>query len=354
MCSVSRSTVAAVLRNKPSTAAISEATRQKVLAAARQLSYRPHAAAFSLRTRRTHTIAIAVPYLPLLTGTITGRILQGVGQRAQSLGYDLNICSYQEGPEARTTFTRLFRESRYDGVLFYGDSATGHDDPREIILSELEVPHVVLEKSARRSVSIAFDNIAGAQQAVAHLASTGHRRIAYVGNSETVSYCRERLQGYRQALAAAGLKFDPQLVFRLHAAEDADYVACGRSAAMANIQRQVDFDAAFCVCDATALGMIQTLLRHGARVPEDVAVVGFDDSMAAALATPSLTTVRQDGVAMGQEAVNLLHTLINGHQLENQAVRIPVKLIVRESSGASASIDSTFHHDASRADGSLS
>lgn len=331
MCSVSRSTVAAVLRNKPSTAAISEATRQKVLAAARQLSYRPHAAAFSLRTRRTHTIAIAVPYLPLLTGTITGRILQGVGQRAQSLGYDLNICSYQEGPEARTTFTRLFRESRYDGVLFYGDSATGHDDPREIILSELAVPHVVLEKSSRRSVSIAFDNIDGARQAVAHLASLGHRRIAYVGNSESVMYCRERLQGYRQALAESGLVFDPELVFPLNSPEDTDYVACGRSAAMARIRRHSDYDAAFCVCDATALGMIQTLLRHGTHVPRDVAVVGFDDSMAAALTTPSLTTVRQDGVAMGEEAVTLLHSLINGQQPVTRTIRIPVNLIVRES-----------------------
>lgn len=329
-CNVSRSTVAAVLRGnkKPSTAVIGEDTRRRVLEAADQLGYRPHSAATSLRAGRTYTLVLAVPNVFVLAGTMSAQILEGLALCAQRKGYAVTICSYSEQPDHGASFQDMLRESRFDGIVYYGDNANEHD-PREQILIDMGIPHVILEKSSQKSHSLVFDNQDGVRQAVAHLLSLGRKRIAYAGFPRN-AISREREAVYRAALKQAGIPIDESLILP----DFGSLADNGRKAAQSIIDKQIEADAVFCAADITALACIQELSRMGVRVPHDISVMGYDDMPLASLANPALTTIRQDGHAMGEMAVSLLLEEIEQGGGRSGTVTLPVELVVRDSCGA--------------------
>jgi LacI family transcriptional regulator len=323
-CKVSRSTVAAVLGARSSTAVVSEAVRKRVLEVAESLGYRPHAAARSLRVGRTLSLALAVPNFSAVLGTVRARQLEGAGEQATAMGYSLAVCPYDE-TDMEASLQRLLAESRFDGVLIYGAHRL-RKDPREGILAKLGVPCVSLETTDSESMALAFDGFNGARMAVEHLLEHGRRRIVYVGVDDVFSV--QRFEGYKAALQAGDVAVDQQLVLSV-----GDYGQGGDRVVKNLLSRQASFDAMFCASDEIAMGAVQSLAERGVRVPEDVAVIGFDDMAAAKLFNPALTTVRQDGATMGREAVRMVVGAING-EVASKALRVlPVDLMVRRSCG---------------------
>jgi DNA-binding LacI/PurR family transcriptional regulator len=175
---------------------------------------------------------------------------------------------------------------------------------------------------------VGSDNRAGAQTGVAHLISLGRQKIAFLGDhSEHCPEFRQRFDGYQSALRAAGLPILPGLQPSADVSEES-----GWRQTLALIESGAKFDALFAACDIMAIGAIKALRERGLRVPEDVAVVGFDDIDGARFTNPPLTTVRQDTESAGEVLVTTLLRLVAGETVDG--IMIPTRLIVRESCGA--------------------
>jgi DNA-binding LacI/PurR family transcriptional regulator len=168
-------------------------------------------------------------------------------------------------------------------------------------------------------------------EATNHLIRLGRRRIGFIGYYERGIPYRQRYEGYRTACGEAGLQVDPDLSEPL---KPGGFAEAGRRGVRRLIEGGKEFDALVCVCDETALAAMQTLAAHGRTIPGDVAVVGYDDYPLAALATPALTTVRQDGVEMGRRAMEMLHRQIEGGGSTPERQIIRPTLVVRASCGA--------------------
>jgi LacI family transcriptional regulator len=323
---VSRSTVAAILRNDPKFSFTDE-TRRRVQEAARELGYHGHSGARALRGGRTHTLALAIPQFSAISGAIQSQNLRGIGDAAQELGYSLTICSYGTVRQMKPAFERLMRESRFDGVILHGDERAD-DDPRERIIEEFGLPCVVLERhSGRAAAWVDFDHQLGAAKATRHLIAAGRKRIALVGDRLPL-----RRRGYADALEEAGRAVNARLVQQQLPGEPYEQVARKAVDQWFGDAREHP-DALFCLTDEIAAAAIAALTERGIRVPDDVAVVGYDDSKLAAYANPSLTSVRQDGVLMGREAVRLLIRCIEHPDERVEPVVIRPTLTVRNSCG---------------------
>ncbi len=334
LSNVSRSTVARILASDETNCPFAPQTRRKVLEVARRLKYRPNSAASSLRNGATHLVALAIPSFNTVGGPIQIANLQGAGEQAQKLGYALALCGYEEHSDLRMTFERLVREGRFDGVLIYSHKFLFGGDPadeRETVLTELKIPFVSLERTTPDAPCIDFDNIHGGREAAAHLIRLGRRRIAFLGHSGTGAPYRDRFGGYEAALRSAGLALDPQLLEPL---EGGRFDECGRRGVRRLLESGVDFDALVCVTDKTAMAAMQVLAEKGVRVPEAVAIVGYDDSPMAAFAAPPLTTIRQDGIEMGRQAMEMLHEQMTSGESRPARRLLKPSLVVRRSCGA--------------------
>ncbi len=323
---VSRSTVAAVLRND-TRFRFTEETRRRVLEAARKLNYQPNAGARALRNGQTHAFVLAIPQFEQLSGAIQAQNLRGMGEAAQQLGYSFTICSYGTVKQMKPAFERLMRESRFDGVVMHGDESC-EEDPREAIVDAFGLPCVVLERHSHHSAWVDFDHRAGAAMATTYLLERGRRRIALVGAGHA-----QRQQGYEESLRRAGLAIDDRWIVPRYSGEAYDHL--GQRAIQALFaDGQVQPDALFCLSDEIAASAIALLTARGVRVPEDVAVIGYDDSTMARYANPPLTSVRQDGVKMGHEAIRLLVQQISDPDTSVEPVVLAPTLTVRRSCGA--------------------
>jgi len=322
---VSRSTVAAVLRNDPRFS-FSDETRKRVQLAAKELGYQPHSGARALRGGQTHTFALAIPQFEHISGTIQSQNLRGMGEAAQQMGYSLTICAYGTVNEMKPAFERLMRQSRFDGVVLHGDDSRD-SDPREKIVEEFGLPCVVLEHRSEQNAWVDFDHYAGGAMGTRHLIGRGRRRVALVGDWQP-----GRRRGYLDAIMAAGMTVDERLIWPRLPGEAYDHVArCAVEAMFDGDMEQPD--GLMCICDEIAAAAIAALAERGISVPRDVAVVGYDDSKMAQYSNPSLTSVRQDGVEMGREAVRLLVQCIQNPMSVVEPVVIQPTLTVRRSCG---------------------
>lgn len=313
------STASRVLRGD-SAQRVREETRDRILAVARELAYRPNSLARGLRTQRTDTIGIVVPQLdnPVFAAAIRGAELA-----AAELGYSLLI-SHREPGATATTLAKLSQTNRVDGLLV----ASLDDD--EVLRSDLaaaRVPFVLMNRILPGApLSVVLDSRAAARRAVAHLAGLGHRRVAHLAGRAHGYNASERLEGYREGLAEAGLPFDPALV------AIAGYTAEGGAAAM----RALLPAAPTAVLGATlvsAAGAMGVLHEAGLRIPEDVSVAGLHDAPVASLLYPSLTTVEMPTEEMGRVAATLLVRSLAGERPAPVAPLPPGPLIRRASTG---------------------
>ncbi len=312
-------------------AGVSEDKVERVWTAINALNYVPHTAAQVLAANETHTLGLL---LPAVSGGFFVSMLAGIQQGLSESGYDLLIYSSQPAAPAqrnddpRRRLRRPLDQHNTDGLLVFADSLED-DELRRIYGNGF--PMVLLHRSPPAGAEIptvTFENKSGARQVVDHLVDVhGCQRIAYLAGPEghEDSYWRQR--GYRESLQAHGIPFDPLLV----AAGEFDREAAARAVAEM-LARETAFDAIFAGDDESAMGALDALAHAGKRVPQEVAVAGFDDVDVSRHLRPPLTTVRAPIEKAGLQAVRQLVQLIRGGQAEPLTL-LPTTLVIRRSCG---------------------
>ncbi len=323
--SVSHSTVSRALSDSP---LIKAETKARIQRLAQEMGYSPDAIARSLVTQRTHTVGVVVT---TITDPFVAEVVQGIEDTAQQNDYSVILASSASEPERELAAVEMLRAKRVDSVIVTSSRVGA------LYLEHLErfgVPVVLVnnhnKQSGRYTFSVSVDNQHGGHLATAHLIQRGHRRIGYVSGPADHSDDAERLAGYRQALDESGITFDPALVVHGNGRLDGGERALRTLARLAELPTAV-----FCYNDMTAIGLISAARQAGLSVPDDLAVVGFDDIPLAAHVYPSLTTVAQHQRDMGRQAMNMALALMTADDSTTPFSDIVVKgkLIVRASSG---------------------
>lgn len=329
---VSRTTVSFVL-NGVVNQGISEATRQRVLAAAHELGYEPNAAARSLAGGSTSTVALVIPRSAhLYVDVYLGQLSASINYECHRHGLKMLIESSDDEGRGPGGFVDLVRSRRIDGLIVINPSQAGRGHLARI--AEAGIPLVVFGSGLpdeQRYHSTGSSTAEAANLAVDHLVALGHREVGFV-NFAAPEYLAvsERERGWRESLARHGIEVDP--AWCVHA----DYsAASGYRATRELLARGLRCTALFAGNDTIAFGVLHALREAGRRVPEEVAVVGYDDLPLAEFAVPPLTTVRSDAIGLGHDAMAMLIDLLRGGTgtLTDRRER-PVELIVRESCGA--------------------
>jgi LacI family transcriptional regulator len=327
-CGVSANTVSSVLNNKPGE--VSQATRLRVLETMRRLNYRPNAAARRMVGKRTYTVGIADRFTASSEiDPYKAQVLAPLIHEARRSRWD--ILYYAGHPsEGDAGGYPAFLDGRSDGLIcFSGDIA--QDEVQAILGTGLPVVFIGETHSGGGAV-IDVDNEMGACLAVSHLTSLGHRRIAMM-EGKGIAGNLDRVAGYRRALAQAGLPFDDRWLCPVTAWEGAAYA---RGLEILSLPPRERPTAIFCFNDSLALGLLRAAHDRGLRVPEDLSVVGFDDIIPAAYATPPLTTVWQPLALVGAKAVAMLIGIVEGQLPASAREIVQPQLVIRASTGPPA------------------
>ncbi|MBD9367857.1 LacI family DNA-binding transcriptional regulator [Xanthomonas sp. XNM01] len=328
LAGVSQPTVSRALRGSPS---VNPETRRRILAIADELNYKVDKNASSLRCRQSGTLALLFfedptpddslinPFFLSMLGSIT---------RACALrGYDLLVSFQQLSNDWHADYEDAHKA---DGIILlgYGDYLEAESKLQQLVAQGTHFIRWGAALPGQPGVSIGCDNYQGGRDISAHLLAQGRTRIAFLGHaSNHYPEFLERYRGHAAALAAASIGADPALQFDAITTEQS-----GHEAASALLASGQAFDAVFAASDLIALGALKALREHGLRVPEDVAVAGFDDIAMASFVDPPLSTVQQDTKQAGQVLVDSLIRLIQGEPVDSQA--LPAKLVLRASTGA--------------------
>ncbi|GAA3834240.1 LacI family DNA-binding transcriptional regulator [Streptomyces phyllanthi] len=327
---VGRGTVSRVINGSPR---VSDATRAAVEAAVAELGYVPNTAARALAANRTDAIALVVPEpeTRFFAEPYFSDMLRGVGAELSDTEMQL-LLIFAGSDRERRRLAEYLAAHRVDGVLLVSVHA---DDPLPDLLAQLEIPAVISGPRSDHETlpSVDSDNYGGGRSAVEHLIARGRKTIATITGRLDVYGAQRRIQGYREALRDAGREVDEQLI------APGDFTEEGGRRAMAELlERRPDLDAVFAESDVMAAGARQVLREAGRRIPDDVALVGYDDSAIARHMDPPLTSVRQPIEEMGRAMIDLLLDEIADRRpavsrgLERRRVVLPTELVQRHSS----------------------
>jgi DNA-binding LacI/PurR family transcriptional regulator len=324
---VSQATVSRVLRGSP---LVNAETRQRVEAAVRELGYKVDRHASSLRTQRSGTLALLLfedptpdeshinPFFLSMLGSIT--------RACARHGHDLLVSFQQLSDDWHADYEDSMKA---DGLILlgYGDYLAYRGKLEQLVGQGTHFVRWGAVLPDQPGVSIGCDNLDGGRQVGAHLAGLGRRRVAFLGDASShYPEFHDRYRGCDAALREVGARMDPALQVDAESSEEA-----GFAAARALIARGAPFDAVFAASDLIAVGAMRALADHGLRVPEDVAVVGFDDIPTARFTRPPLTTVAQDTTRAGELLVETLIGLVRDEPAES--ITLPATLVVRRSCG---------------------
>ncbi|MFH8570355.1 LacI family DNA-binding transcriptional regulator [Streptomyces sp. NPDC017993] len=321
---VSVGTVSNVI-NRPE--AVASGTRERVLSAIDRLGYVRSESARQLRAGHSRIMGLLVLDMgnPFFVD-----VARGAERAARAAGLGVMVCTSAQSPTEEAEYLSLFAEQRVRGVLLTPADATGRNIAA---FRRHNIPFVLLDRVAEGTseCSVSVDDVTGGALAVRHLVTAGHRGIAYVSGPSTLQQVKDRRTGALQALAEAGL---PAESLRELPSKRLD-VAAGRDAGARLLGLTERPTAVFCANDLLALGVLQEMYAAGVRVPEDIAIVGYDDIEFAAAAAVPLTSVRQPAVTMGAMAAELLLEEIEtegegGHEHRREVLQ--PELVVRRSS----------------------
>ncbi|HZX38522.1 MAG TPA: LacI family DNA-binding transcriptional regulator [Streptomyces sp.] len=327
---VGRGTVSRVINGSPR---VSETTRAAVEAAVAELGYVPNTAARALAANRTDAIALVVPEpeTRFFAEPYFSDMLRGVGAELSETEMQL-LLIFAGSDRERRRLAQYLAAHRVDGVLLVSVHA---NDPLPDLLAQLEIPAVISgRRSAKETLpSVDSDNFGGGRIAAEHLIAQGRKTIAHLAGRLDVYGAQRRLDGFRAALREAGREVDETLIV------PGDFTEEGGRRGMAELlSRRPAVDAVFAGSDVMAAGARQALRESGRRIPEDVALVGFDDSAIARHMDPPLTSVRQPIEEMGRAMIDLLLAEIADRRpfasrgLELRQLVLPTELVARDSS----------------------
>lgn len=325
---VSRTTVSLVLNNVQGVQ-ISDETRQKVISTAKEMGYVPDAAARALASRKADTIGLILNRSPhhIISDSFLTQILNGLIEVAHRHGMRLMIDVVKPRHE-KDDYLRLIRSKHIDGLILSGPR---FDDEALQLLEEDGFPTVIIGNLPRSGhYSVDIDNRAAAVKAVNHLADLGHERIACITNADpTFTAAAERLQGYREALQARGIPYREDLV------RYGDFdIKSGYDQMESLLDQGASFSAVFVASDAVAMGAKAALRHRGKRIPQDVAMVGFDDLAQSRFLDPPLTTIHVPAGELSRRASELLIGCLRGEKPPKRKLVLGTRLVVRQSCGA--------------------
>lgn len=318
---VSVATVSRALNN--SEHPMNEATRDRILTLAKELDYRPNMVARSLKMDRTYTVGLIVdnivsPFTPL--------IIRGIQDYLKIHNYFSVIINADWNPELETEAIRQLISRSVDGVIFVESHLRGNNPTLDLANKPYVFVHRLFSGTFGNSVLV--DEPYGARLAVEHLAKLGHRRIAFINGPHSWDAAVNRLIGYKDALAQLGLPYIPELVDEGNWEVQSGYPAAKKFLSLA--QRPT---AIFAANDLMALGAIYAIQEAGLRVPEDIAIVGYDDREITSISRPTITTITLPCYEMGETSAQLLvRGLENPSEME-EPIRVKGKLVIRESCG---------------------
>jgi LacI family transcriptional regulator len=325
---VSRTTVSLVLNDVPGVK-ISPETRQRVLKAAYELNYVPDALLQALASRRARIVGLILIRHPrqistdaFLTQTLNG-LIETIRQHGMRLLIDIVEPQHQ-----KKTYLQLIRAKRIDGIILSGPR---YDDEALNALQEVNFPTVLLgQLPGSKFSSVDVDNRAAAYTAVAHLIKLGHSRIACITNAPvTYTAASERLDGYRKALEDHGIAFDLALV------RYGDFdIDSGYRQMLSLIESRVPLSAVFVGSDTLAYGDTAAIREHGLRIPEDIALVGFDDLPFSHYSDPPLTTVHLPAVELARRSAETLLQILQHGEIASKQIILDTQFVVRQSCGA--------------------
>ncbi len=326
LAGVSRSTVSRVVNRQPD---VKAEVRERVMEVIRETGFVPNSAARSLATQRSGILGLVIPrsVATFFGDPYFARLTQGITQACNARGYMLSLFLFHSNNDEELLLPRLSQGSFLDGVIV---QATRDDDPIIPQLMKAALPFLVVGRLNTMPEGVSFidvDNVSGAYKAVEHLINLGHERIAHITGSLDNRASLDRLIGYKNALAAHNLPVDENLIVDGAFTEDGGYEATRDL-----LPHQPD--AIFAASDIMAIGALRALKDAGLQVPNDVAVVGFDDLLSSYQTEFALTTIRQPILRFGVSAVEVISDIIeNGNTPPRQKI-YDTELIIRETCGA--------------------
>jgi DNA-binding LacI/PurR family transcriptional regulator len=306
---------------------VSSATRDLVKETARRMGYVANRSARGLALRKSHLVSLIYDDYqePSPYQSFTFEVIAGVREFFGGTPYDLMILPEKAKSPDRESLKDLCYSRGLEGLFILGMRT---DHPYLDELKEDFIPVVILDYplAGEKSAHIQSDNLKGCDLAVDYLVSHGHQRILFINGHDSAAISRVRRSGFERALESKGMAAEPSLFAEGDYTEESGYAAVTQALAESR-----DFTAIFAASDLMAVGAIKALTQAGTRIPEDVAVMGFDDIFLAEHVHPTLTTVRQHKFELGFEGAKLLHQIIEDPDTRPESRTIDVELIVRES-----------------------
>jgi DNA-binding LacI/PurR family transcriptional regulator len=314
-------TVSAALNNSAAARSIPEHTKQRILAAAQELNYRPNFFARSLRTQRTYTIGVIAEEIGDAYGSM---IISGIEQHLRENNFFFLTVIHRHDKKLLQTYSQMLQARGVEGFITVDTSISEKPAlPTVAVAGHQRVPGVT---------NIVLDHKRAARMALQHLQNHGHEEIAFLKGQPFSSDSTARWDAIVEVAEELGMRIRPELVVQIEGTDSTPVI--GYPVGRELLARKRAFTAVFAYNDISAIGAIWAFREAGLRVPEDVSVVGFDDIPGAAFANPALTTVRQPLLRMGQIAARTAIERIEGRGTYETEIAIEPEFVVRESSGA--------------------
>ncbi len=296
---ISPSTVSRALKDHPD---INSDTKKAVNELAHKLKYQPNAVALSLKNSRSNTIGIIIPEI---VHHFFSSVISGIEDVASQKGFTVIICQSNESYDREVANARTLLSHRVDGILVSISKET-HSFDHLIDIQEGGIPLVFFDRIAPgiNVDQVIINDMEASYKATRHLIETGKKRIAHFAGPQRLIIGRDRLQGYLNALAEAGLPVDNRLII------EADTFEKARNAAVELLDAGIVPDGIFAVNDLTAIGAMQAIQKRGYKIPEEISIVGFSDGRLSGITDPNLSSVDQHGYEMGTTAAEILFSRI--------------------------------------------
>ena len=301
---------------------ISEKTKKKVLLIIRKLGYTPNAIARGLKTKRTYTLGMLIPDI---TNPFFAELARGVEDAANKNSFNIILCNTDDKLKKERTYLEILREKRVDGLIL----GTAHIRDQSILeLEKKKFPYILISRNVERlnKNCIIIDDLAGGMMATEYLIKLGHHRIAHISGPLKTRSGLNRLKGYQLALKKHKIEYNDELV------GEGDFRINGGYQVMKRFLKLPDQPTAiFAANDLLALGAMQAIQKKNFYIPEDFSIIGFNDIELASFVYPSLTTIRQPILEMGNLAVKMLLKIIIDGEFNQGKIVLKPKLIIRES-----------------------
>lgn len=320
---VSTATVSRVINDYPD---VSEKTKEKILRIMKENNYRPNSTARSLSTSKSYTVGIFFTdhFNTGLQHPFFREVIYGLEKTFGENGYDILYFTNRKWGDS-FSYVEKCKDRHVDGVVLMG---VPKSDPNlsNLLASDIPTVFIDLDLIGKNASYVISDNYRGGKLAVEHLYKLGHRKIGIIMGLNTTKTAHDRLLGYQKALKELGLKYNSKWIFEGNYSEEGGYRAMSKFLSLEKRPTAV-----FCQSDNMAIGAIKAVQEAGLKVPEDFSLVGFDDIELSRYVKPSLTTIKQDKIGMGNAAGELLLNMIESKSESHTPVVMPVELVERDS-----------------------